>query len=464
MLQRGKRIHLFQMVCFEIAFCMLFSAVGLVVVKSLRDHRSVDGLLGKRASAVAENVDGDEDAASGADMSESVGGSDVEAEDVDGNTAEIGAADVSGEAASEETAQSGVQDQYACTGKVTGITEDGALRTDISPTILMLHGMDQDDLVSVSVGGREYILPVEIDEALPPFWGRTRLACDAGSNTMMVARSYQDFAMMEGYTDREIGGKVSIRLLQSDAYQMRDRVKPEQVSARAASNFRNVQTGDLGKGILYRGHSPIFPEYDTVRCKNSDDFAWENQIHSVLNLNQNVSDVADAVHEECPESYYRYLFDCGNVSAVELDGEHTSDAAFGVGIAAHLRFLLNHDGPYMVHCRMGKDRAGFAVALLQALEGSTYEEIGEEYAKSFRNYYGIREGSWMDRYNETDGANAFLAMMQQGGTEQYLEDDGTLTRKAARGYMEKIGLSGEEIDALQVKLAKDVVVDKVAKK
>lgn len=435
---------------------MLFSAVGLVVVKSLRDHRSVGGLLGKRGNAVVEEAaDGDEDVASGVDVSETAGGSDA----ADGGVTEVAGGETDeadGTAAADQAAAgSGVRDQYACVGQVTGVSEDGALRTDISPTILMLHGMDQDDLVSVSVGVREYILPVEIDEVLPPYWGRTRLACDAGSNTMMIARSYQDFAMMEGYTDRAIGEAVAVKLLQSDAYQMKKMVKPTQISVRAASNFRNVQTGKLGEGILYRGHSPIFPEYDTVRCKNSDDFAWENQINCMLNLNQNASDVADAVHEECPESYYRYLFDRGDVSAVELDGKHAFDVAFEVGIAAHLRFLLEHDGPYMVHCRMGKDRAGFVVALLEALEGSTYEEIGEEYAKSFRNYYGIREGSWMDRYNETDGANTFLAMMRQGGTEQYLTDDGTLTREAARGYMEKIGLSEGEIDALEGKLAVD---------
>lgn len=430
---KRKRLHLFQLICFEVAFCLMFSALGLVTVKSLRDHR------------MAGSLSKDADAGGTADEDEHADTTDADEET---ETQAVGGA-----------TDDEVREQYICVGAVTGISEDGALQTDISPTIMMLHGMDQDDLVSVMIGEREYILPVEIDETLPLFWGRTRLTCNAGSNTMMIARGYQDFAMMEGYTDRAIGDPVAIKLLQSDAYQMKEMVKPERVSESAATNFRNVQTGKLGKGILYRGHSPIFPEYDTIRCKKTDDFAWENQINCVLNLNQNQGEVEETVHEECPESYYRYLVDRGEVSAIELDGEHAFDPAFGVGIAAQLRFLLNHDGPYMVHCRMGKDRAGFVVALLEALEGSTYEEIGEEYAKSFRNYYGIREGSWMDRYNETDGANTFLAMMKRGGTEQYLKDDGTLTREAARAYMAEIGLADAEINALQKKLAQDVADD-----
>ena len=437
---KRKRLHLFQLICFEVAFCLMFSALMLAGVMGMRHHRNADAAKKDADAAVKE--------ASDADL-------------VD--TADAGEADKD-TGGSEDAAKDEVSEQYVCVGSVTGISGDGALQTDISSTNLTMQGMDQDDLVSVLVGKREYILPVEIDEALPPFWGRTRFACDAGSNKMMIARSYQDFAMMEGYTDQVIGEAVSVKLLQSDAYQMKEMVRPKEVSVRAASNFRNVQTGKLGKGILYRGHSPICPEYDTIRCKNSDDFAWENQIKCVLNLNQNQGEVEKIVHKECPESYYRYLVDLGKVSAIELDGEHAFDPAFGVGVAAQLRFLLDHDGPYMVHCRMGKDRAGFVVALLEALEGSTYEEIGEEYAKSFRNYYGIREGSWMDRYNQTDGANCFLAMMKQGSTEKYLTDNGTLTRKAARAYLTEIGLADAEINALQTKLAQDVADDEAVAK
>ena len=222
------------------------------------------------------------------------------------------------------------------------------------------------------------------------------------------------------------------------------------------ANFRNVQTGDLGRGILYRSHSPIDPQYSNARCQCADNLAWDNAITTVINLNQNMDEVEEDVHVQCPESYYRYLFDQGDVSGIRIDGKRSFDRPFMDAIATHMRFIISHEAPYMIHCRMGKDRAGFVIAVLEALEGTTYQEIGEEYAKTFRNYYGVEEGSWMDKYNQSDGANTFLQMMQVGDTTPYESDDGTQMRKIARNYLSRIGLSSVEIDQLQAKLAMDL--------
>ena len=449
MLKVGKRTHLFQVICFEIAFCLLISAV---VAGILRDWHTQQPAVGKRAGASGTTTE--ETAVADTDEEPVVSGVDEAA--VAETDEQVAAQEEELPAVVDEGAQEEEVVLFACKGKVTGMAEDGALMTDISSTFLMMRGIDQDDIVSISIGGREYILPVEIDEEFPDFWGRTELSCDPVSNQMMIVRNYQDFSMMEGYTDSVIGEEVRISLKELDAYQLKQRVKPEEVSLEEASNFRNVQMGSLGARVLYRGHSPIFPKYKDTRCKTSDYFAWENQVKCMINLNQDDEDVEEAVYRKCPESYYRYLYDRGGVSAIALDGEHALEAPFESGIAAHIRFMLVHNGPYMIHCRMGKDRAGFFSALLEALEGCTYEEIGEDYAKSFQNYYGIKAGSWMDRYNATDGANTFLAMMDRGDTGRFLEDDGTLTRQAARTYLAKIGLSEPEINALQAKLAEDI--------
>ena len=401
-------------ICFELAFVLLLSAAGAFVFKVIKEQQS--GEKKESQQELTEESTEDEEA--------------PDQEDYEYDDASL------------------------CKGIIGGYSADGALITDISPDQLKVYGIDQNDLVQVRIGKRVYILPVEIDESLEVIWGRTRLALDPSSNKMMIIRDYQDFSMMEGYTDRNIGDEIGVSLLQSDGYKM-EWQEPLGLTDTVA-NFRVVETGDLGKGVLYRGHSPIDPKYSDIRCRCSDDLAWEHMINTMLNLNQTVSEVESDVYRKCPESYYRYLYDQGSVFCVKLDGKASYTQEFREGIAGELRFIINNPAPYMVHCRNGKDRAGFVVALLQALEGTTLKDIGEEYAKSFRNYCGVEKGSWMDQYNQTDGAYTFLEMMQQGDVGRFTEDDGSQTQIAARSYMEQIGLSDEEIDLLQDKLASNI--------
>ncbi len=406
-LKKKRFKQVFLLICFEVAFCLLFSAMGILFLRSGSFRKEATKKEAAENDVMKDIQDGEEEVLSG------------------------------------------------CSGTIETILDNGALVTSITPSVLRLYGMDQNDLIYVSVGGKDYILPVEIDEELFSIWGRTKFALDKTRNEMVIERDNQDFAIMEEFTDKIIGEEVSVKLLQTDAYDM-EYCNTEGLSIEETANFRCVQTGDLGEGILYRGHSPIDPEYEDIRCRYSDDLAWEKEIMSMINLNQNMDKIEYVVHEQCPKSYYRFLYDQGDVSGIKLDGKEALKKEFGLSIASQLRFMLKHPGPYMVHCRNGKDRAGFMIALLEALEGTTYKEIGEEYAKTFRNYYGVKEGSWMDEYNQTDGANTFLKMMKRGDTRQYLNDDGTLVREAARSYMLDIGLSVAEIDSLQELLATDI--------
>jgi len=52
------------------------------------------------------------------------------------------------------------------------------------------------------------------------------------------------------------------------------------------------------------------------------------------------------------------------------------------------RFIIANDGPYLIHCTEGKDRAGFVSAVLEALMGADLQEIVADYMKSYENYYG----------------------------------------------------------------------------
>ena len=86
------------------------------------------------------------------------------------------------------------------------------------------------------------------------------------------------------------------------------------------------------------------------------------------------------------------LAEGGKVIALGMPVNFSSDE-FAEGIVKGLTFLSENDAPYMVHCTEGKDRAGFASMLVEALMGANEEEIVRDYMLSYVNYYGVEEGT-----------------------------------------------------------------------
>ena len=44
--------------------------------------------------------------------------------------------------------------------------------------------------------------------------------------------------------------------------------------------------------------------------------------------------------------------------------------------------MLEHPGPFYIHCRLGSDRTGVTVAVFSALCGASWKEIAEDYEKT----------------------------------------------------------------------------------
>lgn len=74
---------------------------------------------------------------------------------------------------------------------------------------------------------------------------------------------------------------------------------------------------------------------------------------------------------------------------------------------------MAHEGPYLIHCTEGKDRAGFVSALLEALVGSSVEEIKDDYMCSFTNYYGVEYGS--EQYEKIAESNVLASLRDIAG-------------------------------------------------
>ena len=134
-------------------------------------------------------------------------------------------------------------------------------------------------------------------------------------------------------------------------------------------------------------------------------------------------------------------------------------ADFQKGLAEGLRFFAANEGPYLVHCTEGKDRAGFVSALLACLMGGSLDEVVADYMVTYKNYYHLEQGS--EQYEAVKSSNIVSILETITGAAK----GGDLTKvdlaAAAEKYVKGIGLSDAELAALKANLTKDYTAEPV---
>ena len=81
-------------------------------------------------------------------------------------------------------------------------------------------------------------------------------------------------------------------------------------------------------------------------------------------------------------------FTLGDVILCPLKADPTVDA-FNTPLIEALVEMSSRPGPYVVHYTEGKDRTGYVCALLEGLCGATYQEMVNDYLKTYENYYFV---------------------------------------------------------------------------
>lgn len=155
------------------------------------------------------------------------------------------------------------------------------------------------------------------------------------------------------------------------------------ISVEEFANFREVSTTGMGKKKLYRSSSPI--DHSLGRNFYADSLAKVADVATFINL-ANTEDNAKS-YGSFDSSYYSSQ----NAVFLNLPVEFFS-SRFKEGLVRGFRYMIDHNGPYLVHCTYGMDRTGFTIAVLEALMGATAEEIQADYAKTFSNYFNIIDG------------------------------------------------------------------------
>ena len=218
------------------------------------------------------------------------------------------------------------------------------------------------------------------------------------------------------------------------------------------ANFREIVGGNLGSGALFRSSSPVNNEIG--RAKYADELMSLNNIKSVMNLADSRETIEGYFKEEDFASpYYKSLYENGQVIALNM-GVSFKTREFQNGLVEGLTFLSKNEGPYLVHCNEGKDRAGFTSALLSALMGLTYDEIASDYMTSYENYYHVEKGT--EQYEAVKRSNIDSMLSFIAGVETKDLENVDLAGKAEE-FLIAIGMEKSDIDTLKSKLSKNYI-------
>ena len=207
-------------------------------------------------------------------------------------------------------------------------------------------------------------------------------------------------------------------------------------------NFREACTTGIASKRLYRSsHPATLSETDFILAE----LAEEAGIAAVLNLADNEIEL-DIKADRVP--WYHCLFKKGYIIALKMSFDYLSDQ-FNVKLQKGFKFMLEHNGPYLIHCSKGIDRTGFVVMLLKMLMGADREEMVNHYMMSFSGLPGFENGS--EHYqNEKNNFNRLLNTIYTIGKNSKEYD----LVKAIENYLSiNIGLTLNEIDLLKLMLS-----------
>ena len=215
------------------------------------------------------------------------------------------------------------------------------------------------------------------------------------------------------------------------------------------SNFRQLKGGDL-KLTIYRGASPVDNSYN--RAFITDRLIKENHINYIINLSNNKTNFNNMVNSNGYQSSYTYsLYKENKVYLGGVCIEYDS-IQYAKEMAKSLVQIINNDGPFYIHCRHGRDRTGMACIILESLANASYQEILDDYMKTFENYNKISKTSNSEMYNILFKGKFQKAISYITRNEKITNYATFNYKQAAENFLKYGGLTDNEINALKQKL------------
>jgi len=281
-----------------------------------------------------------------------------------------------------------------------------------------------------------------------------------------------NYVSMSARSEVRVGDMVTIRLVSKGDYRSIDEAlccqytnnRDEYDSDDIFANFRAIDGGDIAPNRLYRSASPFEPTigrniYAASLCEKS-------KINSVLNLSDSMDRLAGYLQErdEISHPYSKALIRDGRVISCPMKLDYTTKEYQSALIEA-LERLSEFDGPYLIHCMEGKDRAGFVCALIEMLMGYSFEEVIADYMVTYFNYFGLNKNTDTFKYDELVKINIFdmiaeivgMSMAEKdqlGYKDAYAKIEAMDMAEKAYEYLLDIGMDKNKIDELKNRLSK----------
>ena len=351
---------------------------------------------------------------------------------------------------------------------VAEIQKYGNLVLSLTGSELLEAGYAYGDVVTVTINGTGYDMPVgsnyaDVDQG--SMICRVVIKPDTKEDQIILAINMGDLATVSGIatkekTDADPGYiwhlnegvtepvRVSIAMKEQggyyDQYVIHQLVRSENredypnLSDEEFANFRAITTTGVSTGKLYRSSSPVNPEIN--RNLIADRAAAAAGVKTFINLADSEEEMRG--YEGFDASYYSTQ----KIIPLNLGVDFMAEE-FRTGLAKGLRFIAANEGPYLVHCTEGKDRAGFVSAVLECLTGASADEVIADYMVTFFNYYRVQPGT--EQYDIIANSNICKSLAAAFEIPDIREAD---LQAEAEAYLLEIGLTAEEIAQVRTNL------------
>ena len=357
---------------------------------------------------------------------------------------------------------------------IESVNKYGNIILTVKPEELKALGFEPADIILVEVGGASLAMPIgteysDVDSGEPVCRFKTDdedgdqvvLAINAGNmaQTLGIAeveRIEDDPGYVVKWTDGiDESVQISLSMVQEQGYA--EEYNMHQLAASRTderedyaaltdaeyANFRAVSTSGMGAGALYRSSTPVDP--DLNRNKEADAQIAACGIRTIVNMT-NSEEVMQGF-----EGYDDTAYAKCDIIALNMEMDFFADA-FKEKLANGFRFMAEREGPYLIHCKEGKDRTGFAAGILESLMGATADEIVKDYMLTYYNLYGLDPAD--ERYDAIAQSNIKATLAKAFGLDS-IDGEGVDLSQCANDYLAGIGMTADEISALKVNLAKD---------
>ena len=362
----------------------------------------------------------------------------------------------------DSTDNSTVTEPVQVTTTIYEIAKHGNLVLYMYGSDLFDKGFEHGDVVEIAIGEKKWDVPLctsysDVDN------GAAVLRATGATDGVVLALNMGDFATTAGIAQKtaieedpgyrwdyltESPVEITITMKKEGGYReewlirqlvrTNERTDYAHLSDEAFANFRVIGTTGMGANKLYRSSSPINPALG--RSTYADKAMRDAGIMTVVNL---------ADHSNTYEGTESFYYNTCKVTYVNLGMDFLSESALK-GIADGMRFIINNEGPYLIHCNEGKDRGGFVSALLECLMGATMDEVTDDYMVTYYNYYGVEKDS--EKYNAVVNNSLIKVLETTFKTDDVYKAD--LVSEAEAYLMEDVGLTADEVSILKAKLGK----------